>query len=174
MIAIRRKLTHPLRRWRTRGFGIHSPFAFALMTKVIGETDPYYCYDTLHSFSGERFAELTLIVRLICRFRPAEVAVNNLTEPLRTAICSADSRCRIAPITPTSGFCIIDAAKPVSALPETDNAVIVVRNITCSHRRLWKQLSASIEHGMTFNDGRIGIICRDTRLPRLAFRFALK
>ena len=30
-----------------KGFGVHSPFAFSFITKVIDERCPYYCYDEI-------------------------------------------------------------------------------------------------------------------------------
>lgn len=40
-----------INRWRHRkGFGIHSPFAFHLVTSVLGESMPYYAYSRLASF----------------------------------------------------------------------------------------------------------------------------
>ena len=32
------------------GYGVHSPFVFDLITTVIEERRPYYCYDRLHPF----------------------------------------------------------------------------------------------------------------------------
>ncbi len=34
---------------RSRGFGIHSPFAFHFITSVLGERSPFYAYETLDS-----------------------------------------------------------------------------------------------------------------------------
>lgn len=78
------------RKWRTaKGYGVHSPFAFDLITKVIGEKDAhYYAYAEIDSFCprgrqvglSENFAgfdysipEARLLFRLLCRFNPSTV-----------------------------------------------------------------------------------------------------
>lgn len=37
------------RHHRSRGFGIHSPFAFRFVREVLGQRLPYYCYEQLES-----------------------------------------------------------------------------------------------------------------------------
>ncbi len=34
---------------RSKGFGVHSPFAFNFILRVLRERNPYYAYDTIHS-----------------------------------------------------------------------------------------------------------------------------
>lgn len=79
-----------IKKWRTsKGFGVHSPFAYDLITKVIGEHDAhYYAYAEIDSFCprgrqiglSENFAgfdysipEARLLFRLLCRFNPSAV-----------------------------------------------------------------------------------------------------
>lgn len=76
-----RKLRH------SRGFGVHSPFAFDLITNVIGEKGMYYSYNEIESIrrkhlhntlSNENllrrkeisFKRAALLFRLVNRFRP--------------------------------------------------------------------------------------------------------
>ena len=43
-----KRLTSAFQRYRrSRGFGIHSPFAFHFVVRVLKETTPYYCYSEL-------------------------------------------------------------------------------------------------------------------------------
>lgn len=59
-----------------KGFGIHSPFAFRLITEVLNEKTPYYCYGAVDSWGGPVPAgDLKLLVRLLSRFRPERVAL---------------------------------------------------------------------------------------------------
>jgi len=56
------------------GYGIHSPFVFDLITEVIEEQKPYYCYEPLHA------------VRLQLLQNPHKVNVHNRTLSIKKAI----------------------------------------------------------------------------------------
>ncbi len=57
-----------LTRYRhTRGYGVHSPFAFRFITECLGERWPYYAYDT---FTG---IEQCLALRLAAFLQPKEI-----------------------------------------------------------------------------------------------------
>lgn len=79
-----------IRRWRTtRGYGVHSPFAFDMITKVIRQYDDhYYAYAEVDAFCprGRQFGltdnftgsdysipEARLLFRLLCHFNPQQV-----------------------------------------------------------------------------------------------------
>lgn len=102
-------LTHPfktLRRFRTsRGFGVHSPFAFDFITKVLRLHDvAYYAYPEIDSFCMRRGRgvsinnlgfkagsydrrEARMTFRLLCHFNPATVLeVGQGSEAMRTII----------------------------------------------------------------------------------------
>jgi hypothetical protein len=176
MIHLRRTLTLPLRRWRTYGFGIHSPFAYELMTKVIGERSEYYAYESLRQFHTDRYAELTLLLRLLCHFAPSEVAVAGSSTAIDTVIHAYDSRVDIVPPAPDHRFLIVESANDLSpaATPGT-NSVIVVRHINHTPaKHLWRRLRKTYaSECMTFNDGRIGIICRRSMIPTQSFKFSI-
>lgn len=70
---IREYLTKGVRRIKHRkGFGVHSPFAFAIITEVIEEKTPYYAYATLRrahaGHSNLPFKAASLLFRLADRF----------------------------------------------------------------------------------------------------------
>lgn len=62
-----RKLKH------RKGFGVHSPFAFSIITEVIEEKLPYYAYGTMQKFYKKEapvsFKTACLLFRLANRFR---------------------------------------------------------------------------------------------------------
>ena len=94
MGAIRklRNLLHaPGRLRRSRGFGIHSPFAFSFVTGVLRERSRYYAYEGIHRLRREAREQglpcpapsaLKLTLRLLCRFKPATVALLPGDDPI--------------------------------------------------------------------------------------------
>ena len=101
-----------LRKWRTsHGFGVHSTFAYNLITKVIRQTSAhYYAYAEIDSlcpkgrrigatdnFSGFHYAipDARLLFRLLCHFNPVEVIdVGNGHEVTNTILERAVPRAR--------------------------------------------------------------------------------
>ena len=69
------------RRFRhRRGYGVHSPFAFGLITDVIYERRPYYAYQELEALRRAAKGHLTypervdkLLFRLVNRFSPQRI-----------------------------------------------------------------------------------------------------
>lgn len=66
-----RKLKH------RKGYGVHSPFAYAVITEVIEEKCPYYAYQKLSKLypkdSPVKFKVATLLFRLANRFRARRI-----------------------------------------------------------------------------------------------------
>lgn len=96
-----------LKRYRhTRGFGVHSPFAFRFITECIGEQWPYYAYDTLRT-PRQRFA-----LRLGAYFQPDEIRA---LSPDVKALAKAARRGCPSPIQADS-VALINLASPCPAL----------------------------------------------------------
>lgn len=86
---LKRIISYPSRWWRSKGFGVHSPFAFHFITKVIGEKEAeYYAYAEIAAFCpksrkagfNEIFAgrdmsvpEAWMLFRVLCHFAPSVV-----------------------------------------------------------------------------------------------------
>ncbi len=94
-----RKLKH------RKGFGVHSPFAFAIITEVIEEKLPYYAYRTMQPLYGKQspvsYKVATLLLRLANRFKCrtcAELCCDGGYSMLPLML--ADSRTRISTIAP--------------------------------------------------------------------------
>lgn len=101
-----------LKKWRTsHGFGVHSTFAYNLITKVLRQTSAhYYAYAEIDSlcpkgrrtgvtdnFSGFHYAipDARLLFRLLCRFNPVQVIdVGNGHEVTNTILERAVPRAR--------------------------------------------------------------------------------
>ena len=89
MKMLDRLLSYPARWRRSRGFGVHSPFAYNFITKVLREKDAeYYAYAEIAAFCprarragfNEIFAgkdmsipEAHLLFRILCHFNPTEI-----------------------------------------------------------------------------------------------------
>ena len=72
--------------WRHgRGFGIHSPFAFSLITEVLRQKLPFYGYADI-----SRDRRMRLLYRLVVRFRPRRVMiVSSQPALLEATVCRA-------------------------------------------------------------------------------------
>ncbi len=143
------------RRWRMRGHGVHSPFAFRLVTTVLRDPGQYYAYpeiDRMAVAGGEDPRRLRLLFRLVCEFAPDTVRVDDtLTEARRHAILAADSRIRL-----TRG----DA--PVAVVGE---AYIPPTGVVIARHADPALVAAPRDHGMIFTDGESAVIVMRPDLP---------
>lgn len=80
------------RRWRhSRGFGIHSPFAYTFITDVLAQPLPYYGYADISADPRVR-----LLFRIAARFQPRHVLILSskpqlLDAAVRRAFSKADT-----------------------------------------------------------------------------------
>lgn len=75
--SIKNLLSVPRRLARRRGFGIHSPFAFDFVRRVIAQPCNYYCYPTIDNIARKehvKASRLRLLFRLSLYFRPQTFA----------------------------------------------------------------------------------------------------
>lgn len=162
MKLTRRVYTYPLRKWRTWGFGVHSPFAFDMMTKVIGNHTPYECYSLLPAAGHPKTRRLRLLIRLLCRFNPASVTYTGSDPDI------------VATVRAYSAHTVID----------TDGTAFVINDATSRTVRISdKGVTVSLgigtgrypySYGMTFTDRRVTVICALRHLPRQNYRFTLR
>ena len=83
----RKTASLPLRAWRSRGFGVHSPFAYGFITGVLrSNAAGYYAYESIGSSSQAR-----RLYRIILSLAPETVVV---TGPLDDACSVAVSLAR--------------------------------------------------------------------------------
>lgn len=143
------------RRWRMKGHGVHSPFAFRLVTGVLRDPGEYYAYPMLTrtaKANRENPRRIRMLFRLICEFAPATVRVDDtLTESERAAILAADSRITLtredAPVA-----VVAEAVIPASG-------VVIARHIDPA------LLTAPRQYGMIFTDGHRAVIMMRPDLP---------
>ena len=161
--------------WRSKGFGIHSPFAFYFVTRVLREPLPYYAYPDIERIafgSSIPSRELKLLFRIVCHFSPAEITLpsgtpGEVAETLRLA----DSRVKIvADATDFQYYHDVcddggeEFRRRVRHVLDGDG-VIVLRGAGS----LKRELTDSMPYGMTFTDGNILIAVSRRDLPRQDF-----
>lgn len=97
----------------SRGFGIHSPFAFRFITEVLNERLPYYAYDRINStVAGHSAREWRTLFRVLVYFRPERVAVISVNPEFRREALSilhlATSQAVVAECAREADFIISD------------------------------------------------------------------
>lgn len=170
-------LTWPKRRWRTLGFGVHSPFAFKFLTTVVRQQDSYYNYTLLRELNRPMpFKYLALIFRCICHFKPGSVGIIGRSDELAQVVRAADSRCTISgiPRPDTAFFIINDPTSDISGIIRPESVVIVTNLQRKQAALFWKRTNMAMKNGMSFDDGKIGIACMFSHLPRQTFKIAFR
>lgn len=105
MRRIKRLLNAPLRLRTSRGFGVHSPFAFSFILNVLKQKDSFYSYrnqDKRTMAARRQWDNLPprslqhLIFRICNRFRPAIVfEISHSTGLEAMAVLDSSSQCAI-------------------------------------------------------------------------------
>ena len=105
-----------LSRFRYRcGYGVHSPFAFSLITDVIYEKMPYYAYDLLKAEQKKRITTTIASVKIV-RFTAAAVTAPYTTHSSRSAIVNtAINRLLFRLVNKVQPATIIEVGQPSAA-----------------------------------------------------------
>lgn len=130
------------RRWKcSRGFGVHSPFAYSFIVDVLRERRyGYYAYDLLPDDEAVR-----LWFRIVCRFQPRAVAVEDPAhgDEMREAARMASPGCSFR--RDASFRYIADC----TALELAPGDVVVARRIS---RDVLQRAFGSLDCGMCFTN----------------------
>ena len=168
---------------RSRGFGIHSPFAFDLVLRTLRERDHYYAYAELEALRDEArragaaalpsAGVLRLVVRLTARFQPRRVMVSgDPTGLIAKAVALTDSRVTFTSDAPTMAI--------LSGRDDTPEAVAAAAGTVARggvalllDRRPGKKaaeaITAPMKRGMTFTSRRKLLAVGARHLPRQNF-----
>lgn len=144
--------------WCSKGHGIHSPFAYRMVTEVLPERARYYAYEDIGQMPDA--SRLKLLFRLVCEFVPSTVYAPSLTDDERRVILMADSRVRFVDEPVKADF--IAGALPLE-MRSGQTAV------TWRVGRVWRDYKRALRSGMTFSNGRYGIVVNRPGLPRQDF-----
>lgn len=175
--------TLPRRWWRSKGFGIHSPFAFEYVNEVIAQPCHYYAYSKT-DIVAKRCRVSRRLTRLLSRVTIrcwSQSAVCLGTDSWVEEVLKA-SRNDIAilrqPRRDTTLFILGNAHMPeeafLSTLDEISSceATIVllgVNNRYSATATTFSRLKQESQHGMTFSDGYTAIVITNRKLPRQDF-----
>lgn len=159
-----------LRRIRHRcGYGVHSPFAFGLITEVVYSPGRYYAYARLNGLHTWKERLLRPRRRAVCRllFR-----LSNFQQPARVCVLGGGEKersylqagCRRAVLTdcllPRPGLIYINKEWNSGDLPVADDGGLVVVDGLKRNRMLWNRLKRSGIYQVTMNLHDVGLAFR--------------
>ncbi len=181
MNRLKHWLSFPLRYRSSRGFGIHSPFAFRFVREVLMERLPYYAFGDLNH------PWLRLIFRLVCYFRPADVLIlGSEAEEVAAVIRRCDTRIRVSCDLKAYHFLPAFIIVGENALSEcdipdiermvADGGTLVIRDF--SHNAelsalLYRSVT-DIGHGMGFSNDKTAVFVGLRHLPAQQFRLTFR
>lgn len=154
----------PLRRLNrtrvSRGFTVHSPFAFYFITCVLREHLPFYCFDRELKTVRER-----RLFRLVNYFRPETVCILGADGAVRAleVMRMASANVRLVSNPDVSDF--VFACPDVDSLPPHCSVLYAPRPARATRRAL----IAATSRGMTFANSRAIIAVTRPGIPRQHF-----
>ena len=160
-------------RWRhSRGFGIHSPFAYDLIVNTLRERRcRYYLYAAIEANHRADSEVLKLVLRLLSRLAPASVsAVGALDEVVTSIARKVDRGVAIGQpgatemLIITPGEADEQLSAPVAATLESGGTVIIT-----DRARYAASAAAALDRAMTFSNGKVLIAAGRSDLPRQHF-----
>ena len=146
----------------SRGFGIHSPYAFRFVTEVLNQPCSYYAYNSLPEDVLSRH-DWQLLVRLLVHFRPRRIALDD-------GMPSQVGRFvrRVCPRVQFSGN--PDLLICIGGLPEKWRMAVCEGELHAIVLNS-KSMPSVVEraHGMAFGNGRCWIMAAFNHLPAQNF-----
>lgn len=173
---INRMVSIPRRLSRRRGFGIHSPFAFDFVRRVIAQPCSYYCYGQLNAMARNENitpAQLRLLFRVALFSSPKSYSLLGGDSPaVRTAITFARKDSKEV-YDAGAGMCVMlqyPSLQQIDLLRralQTESVVVALnaRNYMEQVVQLWQELDC----GMLFAGSSAAIIAPYSHLPHQRF-----
>lgn len=163
----------------SRGFGVHSPFAFEFILNVLRDRHPFYAYDTIRELRNQTPRGLRppqwlarLMFRISSRldYRPI-VVLGDLDPVLTRTLTLPSSRMSITanPSEAKALYVIADnytSQPPALARLITDIVTDEGSAIVMGHIEAIRMLTTLLPHGMVFTDNRhLSVIVGYRHLP---------
>lgn len=168
MVIIPRRITSKVQYWRTgHGFGVHSPFAYHFITRVLREELPYYDFDKIKAMEVpivKRHARL--LYRLTDFFRPRTVWVGGGFAKVGSMIIGmANSSVRFVDSADEADMAVYVAPGEMNITPGKVATVVFGAD---SDR--WEKFTEKLTCGMTFANGKAGVAVFRQGLPRQDYK----
>lgn len=183
MNAVRSLQRFFVRQRHKRGFGVHSPFGYYFITKIIYEGHyGYYCYPRLNALarqSGESARHLRLLMRISTFLADSHICAVGASQARLSALTAGDSTRRVyAPdeYRGVSSAPFIYIAEPAMFHGQLgdfggDRATVVIERCDTPAGRALLQAAAPL--GMTFAGKRMAVVVIHRGLPSQLIRVAL-
>ncbi len=160
---------------RTRGFGVHSPFAYGFITQVLGCRYPFYCWDSLEAevkHCGKmRWRDARALFRTLNQFAPSRVYIAPDDKPgVRKIVEAWSESCEVTADAQAAEFLILADDAPEEAQSIIDGGKTVF--FTSVKNPLWSTLNESMKRGQSFTNSVSGIVICNEKLPRHYFEIS--
>lgn len=179
---LRLALAAPLRLVRRRGFGVHSPFAYSFITGVLHGTYHFYAHKRVRRLAHGSHALASLLMltfRIAARFDVRRAAAFGPgKERFDATLRLTRSDMELDSATPQLVVADGDAPRlreAVAATIAAGGTVVLarLRSTRSATAPLWSEAVRQLDSagaGMTFTNGRTGIIVALRHLPRQDFK----
>lgn len=168
----KRRALGSFNRWRrSRGFGVHSTFAYRLITETLRCKDGYYEYRAIERLEPEVQPQLKMLLRLVCMLRPRMFrGLGTLSDTADNIIGNADSEIEVKSETPDMLFVSHEASYGIDDVLECvkRGGTVFFDSIDANLHAI-EVLSHEMAHGMTFSNGKFFIAVGRRDLPRQHF-----
>lgn len=175
---IHRLLSAPRRLACSRGFGVHSPFAYAFVREVIHPDYRYYAHSQLDDIARAAGVDrpfLYLAFRMACHLRVSSAAAfGRSATAVGQALRLADSEMLIN-VAEVPTLVVADRSSDATSLEDAAAKCLAAKgsfllaDIDCQGSpaaALWTNMIEKSAYGMGFTNGRIGVFIARKGLPR--------
>ncbi|MBO4944834.1 MAG: hypothetical protein J6C91_06215 [Muribaculaceae bacterium] len=172
-----------VRQRHKRGFGVHSPFGYYFITKIIAEGHyGYYCYPRLNVLarkSGESARHLRLLMRISTFLADGHICTVGASQARISALTAGDSSRRVYTFDEYRGVSsapFIYIAEPALFQGHlgdfaAERATVIIERCDTPEGRALLQSAAPL--GMTFAGRRMAVVVIHQGLPSQLIRVAL-
>ena len=160
---------------RTRGFGVHSPFAFGYITMVLTCRYPYYVFEDLrtdiaHLDGALRPADALTLFRVLDHSRTDTVAIIPHSDPsVTTTVKAWSERCKFAVADKANFIILTDPVDIATVCGDVKGKTLFFTRRAFSSFLSFRE---KLNIGMTFTNGHTAIAVCNPDLPRQDFEIS--
>ena len=171
------------RYWQSKGFGIHSPFAYMFVTEIVHCPYSYYAYTDIANLSSKKFDKKTfhdakLLHRVAARFSiHRSVVAEEENEMIKNALRLADGGMELSSSIKRHNGQIVYISKAEERLLEKLPMLIDLDMVFMFFRGLKKdesmkkwfdRIEAQLNHGVALRASDLGIIVVNKKMPAMS------